>query len=50
MYIVSVSSILTDKGIKLQGSNILESDFNNKQKFIALIKDKLITKQKTNKD
>jgi len=50
MYIVSVSSILTDKGIKLKGSNISESDFNSKNKFVALIKDKLITKQKLNKE
>jgi hypothetical protein len=50
MYIVSVSSISTDTGIKLKGSNITESDFNNKQKFIALIKEKLITKQKLNKE
>ncbi len=49
MYIVKVSSIKTDVGIKLKGDVISESDFNNQASFKLLIKDKLIESKKTTK-
>ena len=49
MYIVKVSSIKTDAGIKLKGAVISESDFNNQASFKLLIKDKLIESKKTTK-
>lgn len=49
MYIVKVSSIKTDAGIKLKGAVISESDFNNKAVFKLLIKDKLIEVKKATK-
>jgi len=49
MYIVKVSSIKTDAGIKYKGNLISKSDFNNKASFKLLIKDKLIEAKKTTK-
>lgn len=49
MYIVKVSSIKTDAGIKFKGDVISELDFNNKASFKLLIKDKLIEAKKTTK-
>ncbi len=50
MYIVKVSSIKTDAGIKLKGAVISESDFHNKAVFKLLIENELIEKvKKTNK-
>lgn len=47
MYIVKVSSIKTDTGIKLKGAEISELDFKNQASFKLLIKDKLIEAKKT---
>lgn len=50
MYIVKVSSIKTDAGIKLKGDVISKSDFNNQAIFELLIENELIEKvKKTNK-
>jgi len=44
-YIVKVSSIKTDAGIKFKGDVISELDFNNKAVFQDLVDKKLIVKE-----